>query len=154
MIGEIFLDTNVLVYAFDVDDPTRRERAKQLIATLVESGMPCVSSQVLGEFFSVVTRRFGVTMDAAKAAAHTERFAEVLRVHDCGLAVTLEALRGVVHYRLQFYDAQIWATARLNHVPLVLTEDFQDGAEIEGVRFANPFADGFELPIELLRGPR
>jgi len=154
MIGEVFLDTNVLVYAFDADDPARRERAERLIAMLVERGMPCVSSQVLGEFFSVVTRRFGATMDSVKAAGHTERFAEVLRVHDCGLAVTLEALRGAVRYRLSFYDAQIWAVARLNHVPLILSEDFADGSEIEGVRFANPFAEGFRLPAESLTGPR
>jgi predicted nucleic acid-binding protein len=52
----------------------------------------------------------------------------------------LEALRGVVRYRLSYYDAQIWAVARLNHVPVVLSEDFSAWSEIEGVRFENPFA--------------
>lgn len=154
MIGEVLLDTNILVYAFDADDPQRQKRAEELISALVYHGLPCVSSQVLGEFFSVVTRRFGHAMDPATAARHTERFAEVFRVHDCGLAATLEALRGVVRYRMSFYDAQIWAVARLNHVPLILSEDFADGSEIEGVRFANPFAEGFRLPAESLTGPR
>jgi predicted nucleic acid-binding protein len=50
----------------------------------------------------------------------------------------------VIRYQLSYYDAQIWAVARLNRIPLVLSEDFSDGSVIEGVRFANPFADGFD----------
>ena len=37
-------------------------------------------------------------------------------------------------------EAQVWAAARLEHVPVVLSEDFADGCEIEGVRFVYPFA--------------
>ena len=33
----------------------------------------------------------------------------------------------------------------MNHIPLVFSEDFTDGSVIEGVRFANPFAKGFDL---------
>ena len=49
--------------------------------------------------------------------------------------------------RTQFslWDAQIWAVARLNHISVVLTEDFNPGAVIEGVRFVDPFADDFRL---------
>jgi predicted nucleic acid-binding protein len=44
------------------------------------------------------------------------------------------------------YDAQTWATARLNQVPVVFIEDFRDGTALEGVRFGNPFTRKF--PIE------
>lgn len=57
----------------------------------------------------------------------------------------LEAARGFRQHRLSYYDAQIWATARLNQVPTVFTEDFQDGQRLEGVRFVNPLVAGFEL---------
>ncbi|WP_375504921.1 hypothetical protein [uncultured Nostoc sp.] len=40
-----------------------------------------------------------------------------------------------------FWDAQIWATARLNQIEEVYTEDFASGARVEGVRFTNPFID-------------
>jgi predicted nucleic acid-binding protein len=46
---------------------------------------------------------------------------------------------------MSYYDAQIWACARVNRIPLVLSEDFADGTVVEGVRFANPFAEGFDL---------
>lgn len=37
--------------------------------------------------------------------------------------------------------------ARLNQIPLVLSEDFQDGLALDGVRFVNPFARSFEPSI-------
>jgi len=140
MGAEVLVDTNVLVYAFDADEPEKQRRAQELLDGLVADGTACVSSQVLGEFYVTVTRRFPESMDSATAARHTERFAEVLEVHGTGLQVVLEALRGAVRHRLSYYDAQIWAAARLNHVPVVLSEDFSAGSEIEGVRFENPFA--------------
>jgi predicted nucleic acid-binding protein len=140
MSAEVLIDTNVLVYAFDADEPEKQRRAQELLDGLVADGSACVSSQVLGEFYVTVTRRFPGSMEPATAARHTERFAEVLEVHGSGLQVVLEALRGVIRYRLSYYDAQIWAVARLNHVPVVLSEDFSAETEIEGVRFVNPFA--------------
>ena len=53
-------------------------------------------------------------------------------------AIVLEAIRGVKEYQLSFWDAQIWATAKLNQIPVVYSEDFNVGAIIEGVRFINP----------------
>ena len=48
-------------------------------------------------------------------------------------------------YRLNYWDAQIWVAARLHQIPLVLSEDFSDGAVLEGVHFINPFRPGFRL---------
>jgi predicted nucleic acid-binding protein len=57
----------------------------------------------------------------------------------------LEAVRGVNDYQFSFWDAQIWAAARLHTIPVVLSEDFNSGAVIEGVRFVDPFEQDFEL---------
>jgi predicted nucleic acid-binding protein len=46
--------------------------------------------------------------------------------------VVLEAVRGVRQHQLSFWDAQIWAAARLNYVSMVLTEDIGPGAVIRG----------------------
>ncbi|MBM3130676.1 MAG: PIN domain-containing protein [Chloroflexi bacterium] len=66
-------------------------------------------------------------------------------VFDMTAAIVLEATRGVRDHQFSFWDAQIWASARMNQIPLVLSEDFQDGANIEGVRFRNPFAPEFDI---------
>jgi predicted nucleic acid-binding protein len=59
--------------------------------------------------------------------------------------IVLEAGRGARDHGLAYYDAQIWAAARLNQVTTVFSEDFSDGQTLEGVRFVNPFASGFRL---------
>ncbi len=43
------------------------------------------------------------------------------------------------------FDAQLWATALLNQVPVIFSEDFASGASLEGVRLVNPFSSGFDL---------
>jgi len=48
-------------------------------------------------------------------------------------------------YQMAYWDAQIWALARLHRIPLIFTEDFNIGAVIEGVRFVNPLEENFDL---------
>jgi predicted nucleic acid-binding protein len=59
--------------------------------------------------------------------------------------IELEAARGARDHDLAYYEPQIWAAARLNQVATVFSEDFSDGQVLEGVRFVNPFAEGFRL---------
>ena len=59
-------------------------------------------------------------------------------------SVVLQAARGVCDHQFSFWDAQIWAVARLNQVPVIFSEDFDSGAVIEGVQFVNPFAGDFQ----------
>lgn len=84
-------------------------------------------------------------MTPDEALAWINRFAGIWTVFDMTPQIVLEALRGVRDYHLAYYDAQIWAVARLNQVPLVFSEDFQDGATLEGVKFVNPFTPYFDI---------
>lgn len=59
--------------------------------------------------------------------------------------VVIEAARGVHALRLAYGDAQIWATARLNQIPVIFSEDFATDVSLEGVRIVNPFAPAFDL---------
>ncbi len=61
--------------------------------------------------------------------------------------IVLEALRGVRDHRFSYYDSQVWAAAKLNQMPVVLSEDFPGGATVEGVSFVNPFEKDFDLAI-------
>jgi predicted nucleic acid-binding protein len=144
MSAGILVDTNVLVYSFDADEHRKRQRASAVIEAVVDAGRGVVTPQVLAEFFVTVRRRFPTVLDLETTAAQVLRYAAMFEIHDTTLAVVQEALRGVLRYQLSYYDAQIWAVARLNRIPVVLSEDFSDGQEIEGVRFVNPFADGFD----------
>jgi predicted nucleic acid-binding protein len=59
--------------------------------------------------------------------------------------IVLEAVRGARLYQMAYWDAQIWASARLNQIPFILSEDFDTETVVEGVRFVNPFASDFDL---------
>jgi len=59
--------------------------------------------------------------------------------------IVLEAMRGVREHKLAYWDSQLWATARLNQIPIILSENFSVGATLEGVHFVNPFAPDFVL---------
>lgn len=57
MSGSILLDTNVLVYAYDCSEPIKQARAWSVLDPLAALGLGVVTTQVLGEFFVVVTRK-------------------------------------------------------------------------------------------------
>ncbi len=64
-----FIDTNVLVYAYDQHDPAKHTQAQQVLLSGIENESAILSAQVLGEFFNVVTRRIPNPLSAEEAEA-------------------------------------------------------------------------------------
>ena len=141
----ILLDSNVLVYAVDRREPEKRQVAHDLLGRLTLSGRAAGSTQTLGEFFRVATRGIPDPLSPDDAAMMVRHFNGVWRMQPVTQHTMLEAIRGHLRYGFPYWDAQLWATARLNHIPIVISEDFADGSEVEGVRFVNPFVEGFDL---------
>jgi predicted nucleic acid-binding protein len=144
MTDEVLVDTNVVVYAYDLGEPVKGEQATIVLRRLRDYGRGRLSTQVLGEFFRVATARPGIALSHAEALGQVSAFAASWTILPVTSMVVLEAARGVRDHRLNYWDAQIWATARLNQIPLVLSEDFRDGLTLGGVRFINPFARAFD----------
>jgi len=144
-MDQVLIDTNVLVYSCDRHDFDKQQQALELMASLQESGLGGISVQSLAEFFAAATRGREPLLSIANACARQAELARMWRVLDLTPAIALEAAAGVREHRLSYWDAQIWATARLNQIPVVLSEDFQDGQWLEGVRFVNPFSTKFDL---------
>lgn len=144
MRDRIFVDTNVLVYAYDRSEAAKQQRAVEVLDHLIASGKGVISTQVLSEFFNAVTRRIRMPLTIEDAMASVQNHTRAWRVLDVTTFIILEAIRGVRDHKLAFWDAQIWATARLNQVPVVLSEDFGSSRTLDGVLFVNPFADGFK----------
>ena len=66
MTDREFIDTNVLVYADDVRDPRKRDRARELIRALMRDRRGVLSLQVLQEYFAAATRKLGISAQDAK----------------------------------------------------------------------------------------
>ena len=141
----VLMDTNLLVYLYDQKHPDRQAQSQRVLEQLELTRSGRLSIQSLAEFFSVATRKLSPWLTAAEALHQINLFLRLWPVFDLTPMIVLEAGRGVRDHRLSYYDAQIWAAARLNQVPLVLSEDFQDGSTLEGVHFVNPFMPGFVL---------
>ena len=139
----ILIDTNVPVYLFDQDELEKQERAIRVLRQLEITGTGRLSVQSLAEFFSTATRKLLPPLTPAEAFVQVERFSLAYHTLELTPHIVLEAARGVRDHQLSYYDAQIWATARLNQIPIIFSEDFSPGITLEGVRFVNPFAADF-----------
>ena len=131
-----FIDTNVLVYAFDASAPEKRAIALRLGRELAERGEGVISTQVMQEVYSALTRKLGVTpVDARKAVRAAAHFEVVPSTS----ALVLEALDCAIAERLSIWDALIVTAAAAANCLELLSEDLNDGQVIKGVRVRNPF---------------
>ncbi len=139
----ILLDTNVLLYTVDPRDRFKRDRANSVVQTLGRRPDVALSAQTLAEFCNAALRKFALSPDGI--GDYIRQYERSFTVHPLTAAIVSEALRGVRDYRLAYYDAQMWACARLNNLEAVFSEDFNPGATLEGVAFVNPFAPEFDV---------
>jgi predicted nucleic acid-binding protein len=138
MGDRVFVDTNLFVYADDLDAGAKRERAQQLLRELIADGRAVLSTQVLQEFFVIATRKLGVSAEIARRKVELMARLDLVQVRPELIlaAIDLHRLRS-----LSFWDALIVRSAVAAGCARVLTEDLQHGEVIEGVRIENPFRD-------------
>ena len=134
----IFVDTNVLVYAHDTDAGDRHASAKALLAQLWEDRSGSLSTQVLQEFYAVVTRKFKPPMPKAKARAIVAAYGEW-----CAVAtepqLIVSASRLEEEHTLTFWDALIIAAAVQSGAERLVSEDLQSGRRFGALTVENPF---------------
>ena len=141
----VLIDTNVLVYLYDVHNPKKAIQARMVLDRLELTRLGRLSAQSLAEFLYVSTRKLDPPLSWAEALAQVSLFTRMWPVFDLNALIVMEAGRGAREHNLAYYDAQIWAAARLNQVTVIFSEDFNSGQVLEGVRFVNPFSTDFRL---------
>ena len=137
-IANVFVDTNVLVYARDSSDPVKQKRAAEWMRELWRSRNGRISHQVLQEYYVTVTRKLRPGLPTAAAREDIRALMEWKPVvTDAALierAWTIEEKSDIT-----FWDALIVAAAAVSGSSTLLTEDLQDGAHLDGVLVVNPF---------------
>ena len=134
----VFLDTNILVYAHDLDAGHKQTIALRVIRELWEARSGVLSVQVLQEFYVTMTR--GLKRPLTPTAVR-----EIIRdygnwpVQMNDADSVLAASRIEEKYRLSFWDSLIIAAAVRAKAAKILTEDLQSGQVIEGILIENPF---------------
>lgn len=135
--GRTFVDTNVLVYAIDDGEPAKRDRARAIL-TEAEADDLILSTQVLSEFYVVVTRKLAKPMRSADAAAAVRELAK-LPVVPTDATMVLDAVELSGSEGISLWDALIVQASAAAGCARILTEDLADDTEIAGVRIENPF---------------
>jgi len=141
MSGEpTFVDTNVLVYAYDADAGAKHRSAQSRLRALWEDESGLMSTQVLQEFYVTVTRKLSRPLSGRRAreVVATYRAWPIHRpdVDDVVAASELEE-----HHQLSFWDSLIVVSARRSGARSLLTEDLRDGQRFDGLEVVSPFRD-------------
>ncbi len=137
MSDKTFVDTNVLVYAHDVDDRSKHELARSALRELWNDGTGVLSPQVLQEFYVNVTRK--IAQPLAKDAARLIVSTYAIWCVDVGSADVAAAFRIEDEAKISFWDALIVASAAKAGAARILSEDLNAGQAIAGVLIENPF---------------
>ena len=135
MIG---IDTNILVYLFQTDDPAKTEVSRRIVPRF-DPARVITTGQVLGEFLNVVAKRRLLSADAAgRAIARFRQLAHIVWADDDCLEDAMDVHRD---HAIPIWDALVWATVRAAGCTHLLSEDGQDGRQLGGVLIVNPFLD-------------
>lgn len=136
-----FLDTNILIYAYDTSAGDKHQKARDLLTGLWESGLGMVSTQVLQEFHVTVTRKIPKPLNLATAREIIADFLTWDVVVNDGESI-LKAIDVQEKHGFSFWDSMVIAAAIAGGAEVLLTEDLSDGQKIGGVEIRNPFAGG------------
>ena len=132
-----FVDTNILIYAHDVDQKEKHPIARMLVTELLKTRRGVLSPQVLQEFYVHVTRKIAKPLSKRAAREIVEDF----RVWciDTTAAEVATAFRIEDEARISFWDALICASALKAGAEVILSEDMNAGQKVAGIRIKNPF---------------
>jgi predicted nucleic acid-binding protein len=134
-----FLDTNILVYAFDPKAKSKREYAQLRVARAVATGDAAISFQVVQEFLSLALRKFSRPMTQPEAQAYLSQVLMPLCEVFPNASLYSSALSIADETGWTFYDSLIVSAALAADCGVLLTEDLQHGRTIRGMEIRNPF---------------
>jgi predicted nucleic acid-binding protein len=140
----VFVDTNVLLYAFDEADPAKRDLSRAWLAACWRGRCGRLSTQVLNEFYSNARKKFAAAISAGDARSEVRRYQQwkpwLIDQATVETAWAVESRCGI-----NYWDALLVAAAQHLGCTLLLTEDLQHDQRIDRLRIVNPFVVGPEL---------
>ena len=134
-----FFDTNIVVYAFDPPSGLRHARALSLIEQHAKADTLVISTQVLQESYSVLTRKRGVSAEVARKGL-TQLAGQ--HVVPSSAVFVLEAMAFAEQQQLSIWDALVVTAAIEARCDVLFTEDLQSGRRYGNLEIVNPFQLG------------
>lgn len=138
MNDKSFLDTNILVYAYDKHEQGKQKKAQSLLKESIQNDNAVLSTQVLGEFFCVVTKHIKEPMSVDEAHEIIKKFS-IMHVVEIDLALVNRAIDTHKKYHISYWDSLIIAAAERADCEKIFSEDFNSGQQYHNVLTINPF---------------
>ena len=136
--SKTFVDTNVLIYAHDVDAGAKHQIAKTVLQDLWSERTGVLSMQVLQEFYVNVTRKIASPLPKESARLVVNSYA--IWCTETTPAEISAAFQIEDQSQIGFWDALIVSAAAKSGATLILSEDLSSGQRVAGVLIENPFA--------------
>lgn len=136
--GRVFVDTNILFYAFDHDAERKHDYASEIVDVFFEDDRGVISVQVLQELTVNLRKRLPDEERNEQLSEIIDAFRTWRVIRPEGQDV-LRAHELADRYTFSFWDGMIVHTARVAGVDWLLTEDMQHGQELVGLTVVNPF---------------
>lgn len=135
---KVFVDTNVLVYAYDKDAGEKHRIAVDIMKDLWRSGLGTISTQVLQEFFVTLTKKISAPLDISVVRETIRRLSkwDVLLID---VETIIRATELQERYKYSFWDSLIIASAIAGGAKTIISEDLADSQIIQGITIKNPF---------------
>ena len=132
-----FLDTNVLVYSYDIADRGKQEIAQNLVRRAL-TGDIVTSAQVLGEFAATLLHKVVPRVDPAELTVIMDALGPIpIVATDADMVRRAVEVQG--RYDLHFYDSMIIAAAERASCERIWSEDLNSGQKYFGISVQNPF---------------
>ena len=138
MPDKVFLDTNILVYAHDKENPDKRARSQAILFECLRNGTGVISAQVLSEFFVTMTQKVEQPISADRAKKEIVLLSTMATV-DIDATLVVEAVNIKERWQLSYWDSLILAAAERAGCGTVYSEDMSDGQHYGSLVVRNPF---------------
>lgn len=132
-----FVDTNILIYAFDDSAGDKHQKASILLEELWVGENGCISIQVLQEFYVNATRKAPYALAPLQAATIIRDLSR-WKVHRPETEDVLAAISIQQQYQVSFWDALIIRSAQESNCEILWSEDLSNGQDYGGVKVINP----------------
>lgn len=133
-----FVDTNILVYAYDISAGKKHEIAKELLEKLWNTKFGCLSTQVLEEFYVTVTKKVKKPLSFSEVSQIISDFAS-WKLDSPDISDILEAIKISERYMISFWDALVICSAMNLGCNVIWSEDLNSNQYFEKVKVINPF---------------
>lgn len=136
------IDTNVLVYAIDSDEPVKQAKAVSLLTRLRQPGGSTVLLwQVAGEFLKVLRHRESKgRITSADVESNFRRYSTMFPLVTPKAQLLPHYFRLFQRFSLSHWDAMLLAACKEAGVTTLYSEDMDAGTDFDGLRIVNPFA--------------